>query len=86
MSDDPIRLRPEDSPEPVATEIVRAPRRVRAQLVQLDGQILGHQDTVEELYAFVPGSEGRRLLNRLYSGLEQTHCLLQKTTDAVERG
>lgn len=94
-------LKPDDSPEPnggepstmddqpapqPTMEVVRAPRRVRAQLVQLDGQILAHQDIAEELYAYVRDPNGRKLLGKLYGGLEETHQLLQRTCDAVERG
>ena len=94
-----FRLKPEDSPErgepspldglptpaPVVTRAF-APRKVRAQLVQLDGQILASQEIVEDLYAFVRDPNGRKLLGRLYGGLEESHQLLQKTADAVERG
>lgn len=93
----PIVRRPEDryepepvdddgTPTPVRAEVIGAPRRIRSELVKLDGQILGHQDIVEALYPLIRSQEGRRLLNRLHGGLEETHKLSQQITQAVERG
>ena len=90
--DNPIRfsLKAEDDADaPAASpmvEIVRAPRRLRGQLVKLDGQILELQDLAEDLFGYVRDPNARRLLGRLYGGLEESHQLLQRTADAVERG
>lgn len=75
-----------DSPPPTKTEIVGAPRRVRSEMVKLDGQILAHQDVVEALYPLIRSQEARRLLNRLHGGLEETHQLSRRITDSIERG
>lgn len=76
----------DDSASTVRAEIVGAPRRVRSELVKLDGQILAHQDVVEALYPLIRSQEARRLLNRLHGGLEETHQLSRRITDSIERG
>lgn len=93
----PIARRPEDRYEPeliddegsapaTRAEVIGAPRRIRSELVRLDGQILGHQDLVEALYPLCRSQEARRLLNRLHGGLEETHQLSRRITDSIERG
>lgn len=93
----PFKLKPEDRYQPESideddsapaakAEVLGAPRRIRSELVRLDGQILAHQDIVEALYAHVRGQEARKLLGRLHGGLEETHRLSRAITDAVERG
>jgi hypothetical protein len=72
------RLKPDDLPQ--------APRRLRSQLVAIDGLLLAHQDDVETLFGLVSGGDARDLLRRLYGGLEETHRQLQAALRAVERG
>jgi hypothetical protein len=72
------RLKPEDLP--------RAPRRLRSQLVAIDGLLLAHQDDVETLFGLVSGGEAREVLRRLFGGLEETHRRLEAALRAVERG
>lgn len=93
----PISRRPEDRYEPESiedgdsapttrAEVIGAPRRIRSELVKLDGQILAHQDIVEALYPLIRSQEARKLLNRLHGGLEETHQLNRRITDSVEGG
>lgn len=83
---DPISfaLKNEDS-APSAVETVQ-PRRVRSQLVALDGRVLAHQDHAEDLFEHVTSTEGRTILRRLYTGLEATHDLLRIALKTVDGG
>lgn len=86
----PVRLRQEDraddAPTPAARVETNEPRRVRSQLVAIDGRVLGHQDDAERLFAYVSDRDGRAILRALFSGLEETHELLGQALDAVKRG
>lgn len=62
------------------------PRRVRSQLVALDGRVLAHQDHAEDLFEHVTSDAGRTILRRLYTGLEATHELVRLTIKNVEGG
>lgn len=91
MDETTIRLKPDDSPAEEAAgslalvEVI-VPRRVRSQLVAIDGGLLDVLDTIEELFRHVPGDQGRRLLRRAYSRLEALHGDAQRALSAVERG
>ena len=97
----PFRLKPEDdvpsaAPRPLdddrapvlaaGDERIAAPRKVRSQLVALDGRILTLQDIVEDLYSLVRDPNARKLLGALHGGLEEAHETIQRTAQTVERG
>lgn len=83
---EPESIDDDDSAPTARAEVIGAPRRIRSELVKLDGQILTHQDIVEALYPLIRSQEARKLLNRLHGGLEETHQLSRRITDAIEKG